>query len=188
MITKTYLKTGSSCRVTFKIPSGPPEAQSAVVLGEWNGWNPDATPMKRGKDGSWSATVTLETGRPYHFRYLLDGRHWKNDEGADKIVRNPFGTEDSVLSLDREAPAAPTAKKAAPAKAAKTAKPAPGNGKPAAKSPAKTPAKAPVKTAAKAAKAIKPQPKPAAPTVGAAPEPQAPKTRKTARRSEAKER
>jgi hypothetical protein len=183
MITKTYLKTGSSCRVTFKIPSGHPEAQSAVVLGEWNGWNPAATPMKRGKDGSWSATVTLETGRPYHFRYLLDGRHWKNDEGADKIVRNPFGSEDSVLSLDREAPAASPVKKAAPARAAKTAKPAkpaPGNGKPAAKSPAKPPAKA--------AKAIKPQPKPAAPSVEAAPEPQAPKTRKTARRSEAKER
>jgi hypothetical protein len=184
MITKTYLKTGSSCRVTFKIPSGPPEAQSAVVLGEWNGWNPDATPMKRGKDGSWSATVTLETGRPYHFRYLLDGRHWKNDEGADKTVRNPFGSEDSVLSLDREAPAAPPAaapaKKAAPAK---TAKPASGNGKPAAKSPPKPPAKVPVK----AANAIKPQPKPPAPSLEAAPEPPAPKTRKTARRSEAKE-
>ncbi len=180
MITKTYLKTGSSCRVTFKLPSGHPEAQSAVVLGEWNGWNPDATPMKRGKDGSWSATVTLETGRPYHFRYLLDGRHWKNDEGADKTVRNPFGSEDSVLLLDREAPAPPPA--AAPAaSAAKKATPAK-TAKPATKSPAKPPAKAPVK----AAKTIKPQPKPAAPSVEAAPEPQAPKARKTARRSEAR--
>ena len=184
MITKTYLKTGSSCRVTFKLSSGHPEAQSAVVLGEWNGWNPDATPMKRGKDGSWSATVTLETGRPYHFRYLLDGRHWQNDEGADDTVRNPFGSEDSVLSLDRKAPAPPPAaspaasraKKAAPAK---NAKPAKGNGKPAAKSPAKPPVKAAPKTA-------KPQPKPVAPSVEAAPEPQAPKARKTARRSEAK--
>jgi hypothetical protein len=177
MITKTYEKTGNSCRVTFKIPAGQVEARSAVVLGEWNGWNADATPMKRGKDGSWTATATLETGRPYRFRYLLDGAHWKNDEGADATVRNHFGSEDSVLALDGEAPGARTAKKAAPTK---TAKPAKGNGKPAAKSAAKPAAKAPPKIS-------KPQPKPAASTGEPAREPKAPKARKTARRSEAKE-
>ena len=146
MITKTYAKTGNSCRVTFKIPSGQAEVKSAVVLGEWNGWNADATPMKRGKDGSWSATVTIATGRPYRFRYLLDGRHWANDEGADALVANQFGSEDSVVSLDGEAPAAPPVKKAT---AAKTAKPAKSNGKPAAKSAAKKPEAPKVRKAAK---------------------------------------
>jgi len=140
MITKTYSKTGSSCRVTFTIPSGQAEAKSAVVLGEWNGWNADATPMKRGKDGSWSATVTIATGRPYRFRYLLDGRHWANDEGADALVANQFGSEDSVLSLEGETPAVKTAK---------TAKPAKSNGKPAAKSAAKKPEAPKARKAAK---------------------------------------
>jgi hypothetical protein len=137
MITKSYSKAGRSCRVTFKIPAGQAAARSVVVLGEWNGWNADATPMKRGKDGSWSATVTMETGRPYRFRYLFDGRHWANDDGADAAVHNVFGSQDSVVSLDGEAPVAPPVKKAAKANttppAKSTGKMAKGKGKPAAK-------------------------------------------------------
>jgi 1,4-alpha-glucan branching enzyme len=122
MITKSYSKTGGTCRVTFKIPAGQAEAQSAVVLGEFNSWNADATPMKRGKDGSWSASVTMATGRPYRFRYLLDGTHWANDDAADAVVRNDFGSKDSVVSLDGKAPAAPPVKKTAKAKVTKPAK------------------------------------------------------------------
>ena len=136
MITKSYSKTGRSCRVTFKIPAGQAEAKSIAVLGEWNGWNADTHPMEKRKDGSWSATVTMDAGRPYRFRYLLDGRHWGNDEGADSSVVNQFGSEDSVVALEVQPPAAPVekAKKAPAAKAAKpAAKTAKGNGRGAAK-------------------------------------------------------
>ena len=146
MITKSYSKAGGTCRVTFKIPAGQAAARSAVVLGEWNGWNADATPMKRAKDGSWSATATLETGRPYRFRYLLDGAHWKNDEGADDTVRNHFGSEDSVLALDGKTPVSPPAKKAA---RAKTAKPAKSAGKTVTKDAVKTPEAPKTRKAAK---------------------------------------
>ena len=146
MITKSYSKAGRTCRVTFKIPAGQAEARSAVVLGEWNGWNADATPMKRGKDGSWSATVTMATGRHYRFRYLLDGTHWANDDAADAAVHNDFGSRDSVVSLDGEAPTAQPVKKAAKAK---TTQPAKANGKPAAKSAVKTPQAPKTRKAAK---------------------------------------
>ena len=162
MITKSYSKTGRACRVTFKIPAGQTEAQSIAVLGEFNGWNADTTPMEKRKDGSWSATVTMDAGRPYRFRYLLDGRHWVNDEGADSAAVNQFGSEDSVVALDAQAPAAPVEKKAPAAKVAKPAvKAAKGNGKPAAKG-------------AQAAKTAKAQPVEA---------PKAPRTRKTRRGS-----
>jgi hypothetical protein len=191
MITKTYEKTGRSCRVTFQIPAGKAEARHAVVLGEWNGWNPEATPMKRDHDGSWTATTTLETGRPYRFRYLLDGAHWLNDDAPDALLPNQFGSEDSVLALDAEvsaaAPAAPRAKKAV---AAKTAKPA------AAPKPKKAPAKAvaaPVsakptaKGGAKAKAPVQAAPKPAEEIAPATRAVKAPKAEKPARRGEAKE-
>jgi 1,4-alpha-glucan branching enzyme len=150
VITKSYSKAGRSCRVTFKIPAGQAAVQSAVVLGDFNGWNAHATPMKRGRDGGWSATVTMATGRPYRFRYLLDGTHWANDDGADAAVRNHFGTEDSVVSLAGEAPVAQPAKKAAKAPATRSAKSvgkvAKGNGKPATKKAAEA---APAPPAAK---------------------------------------
>jgi 1,4-alpha-glucan branching enzyme len=166
MITKSYSKTGHSCRVTFKIPAGQAEARSIAVLGEWNGWNADAHPLERRKDGSWSATVTMEAGRPYRFRYLLDGRHWGNDEGADSAVVNQFGSEDSVV--DVQAPAAAAEKKVSTPKVAKPAtKTAKGNGKPAAKGTAKV------------ARASKARPKPVAPEAEAAPK--APRARKAAK-------
>ncbi len=187
MITKTYEKTGRSCRVTFQIPAGKAEAKHAVVLGEWNGWNPEATPMQRDHDGSWTATATLPTGRPYRFRYLLDGARWLNDDAPDALLPNQFGSEDSVLALDAEvpaaAPAAPRAKKAAATKPAAAPKPA--------KAPAKTAAKPAAKSSAKAKASVKASPKPtAAPTAEIAPATRtskAPKAEKAARRGEAKE-
>jgi hypothetical protein len=187
MITKAYEKTGRSCRVTFQIPPGKAEAQHAVVLGEWNGWNPEATPMKRDHDGSWTATATLPTGRPYRFRYLLDGAHWLNDDAPDALLPNHFGTEDSVVALDGEipaaAPAAPRAKKAAVAKPAAAPKPA--------KASAKAAAKPAAKSSAKAKAPVKASPKPTAtPSVESAPATRAgkaPKAERATRRGEAKE-
>jgi 1,4-alpha-glucan branching enzyme len=149
MITKSYSKTGRSCRVTFKIPPEQAKAQAAAVLGDFNGWNADLHPMEKRKDGSFSATVTVETGRPYRFRYLLDGRHWTNDEAADALVPNQFGTEDSVLSLDeavRTETVAETKTVKKAAAAAKNSEPAP-VAKPAKAGKAKAPAPAKAKKA-----------------------------------------
>jgi hypothetical protein len=44
-------------------------------------------------------TVSIPTGRPYRFRYFLDGERWENDFSADDYTPNPFGSDDSVLKL-----------------------------------------------------------------------------------------
>ncbi len=31
------------------------------------------------KNGDFSATLSLEAGKSYRFRYLLDGKRWEND-------------------------------------------------------------------------------------------------------------
>jgi 1,4-alpha-glucan branching enzyme len=96
MLTKHYSKTGRKVRVTFKLPAEV-NAQRAAVCADFNGWDPSATPMKQLKDGSFSATVSLEAGESYRFRYLLDGERWENDWQADEYRPNPFGGEDSVI-------------------------------------------------------------------------------------------
>lgn len=53
--------------------------------------------MKRRKDGTFSAAVTLEAGRRYRFRYLLGNGQWANDGAADDYARNEFGGEDSAV-------------------------------------------------------------------------------------------
>ena len=98
MLKKSYTKTGRSCRVTFKLDPEQ-EAKQAVLVGEHNDWNPETHPMKKLKDGSFSVTVSLEAGKEYRFRYLLDGKHWTNDNEADSEVRNLFGTKDCVVAV-----------------------------------------------------------------------------------------
>jgi len=51
-----------SCKVTFELPAEV-QATEPHVCGEFNEWSTTATPMKRRKDGTFAATVTLEAGR-----------------------------------------------------------------------------------------------------------------------------
>ena len=95
---KSYTKTGRSCRVTFELPSEV-KAGSVALCGEFNDWDADQHPMKRGRGGGFSLTVSLKPGHEYRFRYLLDGQQWENDWAADAYVSNPFGTDDSVVTV-----------------------------------------------------------------------------------------
>lgn len=98
MLKKNYAKSGKSCRVTFKLPSEV-EAETAALCGEFNEWDAEANPMKKLKDGSFSATVSLDAGQTYRFRYLLDGTRWENDWEADAYVPNSHGTDDSLIEV-----------------------------------------------------------------------------------------
>lgn len=85
--------------VTFRLPRSV-GAQVAAVVGEFNGWSPDADPMEA-EDADFVARIALEPGRTYRFRYLLDGERWENDWSADGYVPNVFGGDDSVIDLRR---------------------------------------------------------------------------------------
>ena len=100
-IKKQYLKSKPVCKVTFRIPEEIGKSVgTAHVVGEFNEWNFLSTPMKKLKKGAFTATLDLEKGREYQFRYLLDNRSWQNDGEADKFVPTPFGdSENSVIAL-----------------------------------------------------------------------------------------
>ncbi|WNJ16860.1 isoamylase early set domain-containing protein [Pontibacter sp. G13] len=98
-ITKKFLKSKPVCKVTFKVPKTVANgAKDITIVGDFNDWNSEALPMKGLKNGSFTATVDLPSGKEYQFRYLLDGDKWENDEAADKYVPSPFGgAENCVL-------------------------------------------------------------------------------------------
>jgi len=129
-------------------------AQTAVVCGEWNDWSADADVMHCGADGGFSVTVSLDAGRAYRFRYLLDGHRWDNDWAADAYQPNDFGGDDSVVDLTALAEAVPPAAKKAP-----TRKNAPAKASAAKMKPLRN--EAPEQTASKAASPAKRPRKPA---------------------------
>ena len=100
-IKKQYLKRKPVCKVTFRISEEiGKSAGTAHLVGEFNSWDFFATPMKKLKKGAFTATLNLEKGREYQFRYLLDNKNWQNDGDADRFVPTPFGdSENSVISL-----------------------------------------------------------------------------------------
>ncbi|MFN3598883.1 MAG: isoamylase early set domain-containing protein [Aquificaceae bacterium] len=83
------------CIITFYYKEE--KAQRVELVGEWNGWKPEA--MKRKKDGTFWITKRLKAGKSYRFKYLIDGQYWENELQADQQVPNPFGTTDSMIIL-----------------------------------------------------------------------------------------
>ncbi len=74
-----------------------PDAKGVSVCGEFNGWSPSATPMKRHNDGHWETTVALAPGR-YQYKFVVDGE-WLLDPAARKTVPNEYGSLNSVLEV-----------------------------------------------------------------------------------------
>jgi hypothetical protein len=87
---------GGTVDVTFTLPAEV-QADSVVLCGEFNEWSAENTRLERGSDGSWRATVALEPGHSYRYRYLLDGERWENGWQADGYVPNSYGSDDSVV-------------------------------------------------------------------------------------------
>ena len=101
MLKKKPVKKSKLTSVTFETREFQ-DADALSLVGEFNGWEPEKTPMKRRKDGAWSVTMRLAK-RPdkfrYEYRFVVDGDHWVSDTGADDFVTNPYGEQNSVVVL-----------------------------------------------------------------------------------------
>ena len=100
-IRKQYLKSKPVCKATFRIPEKMgSSAKTAHIVGEFNNWAFSSAPMKKLKSGAFTATLELEPGKEYEFRYLLDEKIWENESDADKSVPTPYGdSENSVIVI-----------------------------------------------------------------------------------------
>jgi predicted flap endonuclease-1-like 5' DNA nuclease len=111
-------------KVTFTLPAEVVgEATSAVLLGEFNNWDyNNGITLKKQKDGSMRATTTLESGKTYQYRYLLNDGRWVNDQKADNYVHiSGYQVENCVIAVPAdEEPAGEVAVR--PAKAVKEKK------------------------------------------------------------------
>lgn len=75
-----------------------PNAQQVVVVGSFNQWRKDATPLAAtGVPGVWAVSVPLEAGR-HEYAFVVDGEKWSPDPFAPGIT-DEFGTESSVVRI-----------------------------------------------------------------------------------------
>lgn len=82
--------------VAFQLEA--PGANHVTLVGDFNNWDPAATPLTRSGKGRWEAIVPLEPGR-YQFTYVVDGSRWVADPRLPAAIGDDFGEPTSVITI-----------------------------------------------------------------------------------------
>jgi len=101
MLSKRKSTTSGKIIVAFHIP-GAIWAERINLVGDFNDWHRESLPFLRDRQGDWVIELELEAGREYRFRYLFDGREWRDEFQADKFIRNEYGSYDSLVIVELE--------------------------------------------------------------------------------------
>jgi hypothetical protein len=72
-----------------------PGAKSVALVGDFNGWDTTATPMKQVSNDTWTVTLPLKRGR-HEYQVVVDGL-WMYDPSAAQVVQSEFGGNNSVV-------------------------------------------------------------------------------------------
>ena len=99
---KQFFKTKDTCKITFSLPKeAVGDGKKVQLLGDFNQWKmKKAIPMKL-RSGQYSATVELETGKEYQFKYVIDDTTWENDWAPDGYAMSSVGVENSVVNTEK---------------------------------------------------------------------------------------
>jgi hypothetical protein len=73
-----------------------PQAEKVSLVGDFNGWDTEATPATRQSDGTWATFVQLAPGR-HVYSFVLDGKVFMNDPAAPVTPDDGYGQKNSVV-------------------------------------------------------------------------------------------
>ena len=89
-------KKRSDCRkVTFRLKT--PNAKQVYLVGDFNNWDSQATPLQKSRKSRWETTLVLPIGR-YEFKYLVDGK-WRENLKDEQIAPNKYGTFNHFVNV-----------------------------------------------------------------------------------------
>jgi hypothetical protein len=92
----TGVPVQDSSLVTVRFMLVAPSAQRVALVGDFNRWSPDASPMRRARDGqSWIIEVGLNPGR-HAYAFVVDD-DVVADPTAPSAVGEDFGVPSSVV-------------------------------------------------------------------------------------------
>jgi 1,4-alpha-glucan branching enzyme len=96
VVKQAPLKDRTAVKVNFVLPKDA-VASNVSVVGDFNGWDPLAHPLRLRRNGTRSAVVTLPPGRRFAFRYLAEGGRWHDDDTAVAVEPNGIGGYNAVI-------------------------------------------------------------------------------------------
>jgi len=75
-----------------------PSASQVHIVGDFNDWDSEASPLQRMDKGVWTITVPLAPGR-YQYTFVVDGTSWVADPGAPRTLEDDFGRPNSIITV-----------------------------------------------------------------------------------------
>jgi len=78
------------------VPTNP-SVEKVTVVGSFNNWNPETTPLHR-QDGVWSTVLVLAPGT-YEYMFFENGERWVTDPLAIQTRDDGFGGSNAVLDV-----------------------------------------------------------------------------------------
>ena len=76
-----------------------PHASSVALVGDFNNWDPKATPLRAASTGGvWSVEIPVQPGR-HLYAFVVDGTVWRPDPAAPKATGEDFGEPNSALTV-----------------------------------------------------------------------------------------
>lgn len=75
------------------------DAKKVSLVGEFNKWNPDADPMDKDGNGTWTKTKMFSAG-DFEYKFWVDGQ-WVADPNNLRVCRNCYGTLNNIVKINK---------------------------------------------------------------------------------------
>lgn len=93
--TQKLQKTGET-KITFVLHAEDDRLPASVV-GDFNGWDPMAHPLRKRSNGTASVAVIIPAGEQYEFRYLGANDRWFDEDPDGNRVIREFGRQNCLI-------------------------------------------------------------------------------------------
>jgi 1,4-alpha-glucan branching enzyme len=91
-------QAGGETVVRFELDA--PGAGRVALVGDFNDWDPSATPMHReARDNRWSVSLPVSRGR-HVYGFVVDRERWLPDPAAPRAPEDGFGSVSSVIVVN----------------------------------------------------------------------------------------
>ena len=94
-----FIKKQKPSRKKVAFSFHAPQAESVLLAGDFNRWNPRKHPLKKGVSGNWEAFLMLAPNT-YEYKYMVDG-DWQIDPFNNQTCENCFGSQNNLVTVPR---------------------------------------------------------------------------------------
>ena len=98
VVKKAAVKSERSSLKKIQLVTHMDDVHEVVVTGDFTGWSEDGIRLAEEEEGVWETTLQLAPGE-YQYRLRVDGE-WRDHPEAERRVRNPYGSENCVLTVE----------------------------------------------------------------------------------------